>query len=167
MSDVPLLDAWWEALQMSHVIERDRSRMRPGAGAQSASPALTLDLAEEVIAYFLANVVTGSGWLAPVAGDVAAETIARILATLDPERMAQSADQDEPGSMRDDVVESLAESRMRDLASMGLLTAAADGGWTVPAELRHVIARATVLSATLAFVDEEFDDEFDEEFDDE
>lgn len=163
MSDVPLLEAWWEALQTADVIERDRSRMRPGAAAESTSTALSVDLAEEVIAYCLANVVTGSASPAQLAGDVAAATIARILVILDPERMVLGTALDEPRSINDDLVERLAESRMADLAAMGLLTATPEGGWTVAEELHHVVARATVLAATLSLVDDDdFDDGFDE-----
>ena len=159
MSDVPLLEAWWESLQTAHVIERDRSRMRPGPAAGSTSAALTLDAAEEVIAYFLANAVSGSGWMAPVAADVAVETIATLFSAVAPERVAPGLDPDEPPTIRDELIERLAESRIRDLASMGLLAATADGGWSVPDELRHVVARATMLAATLVMAGGELDDE--------
>ncbi|GAA4486470.1 hypothetical protein [Microbacterium panaciterrae] len=158
MSDVPVLDAWWEALQTADVIERDRSRMRPGSAAASASTALTLDTAEEVIGYFLANVITGSGWLAPVAADVAVEAIAVLLAAVDLGRNAPSPDLDEPASLHDEVVEKLAQSSIRNLASMGLVEATAAGGWSIRDELRRVVARATVLAATLVMDGDELDD---------
>ena len=159
MSEVPLLDAWWESLQTAHVIERDRSRMRPGPAAQHASAALTLDVAEDVIGYFLANAVSGSGWLSPVADEVAVETISLLFSAVAPGRFDPSAEADEPPSMRDEVIEALAASRMRDLASMGLVAATPNGGWGVADELRHVVARATVLAATLVMAGDEFDDE--------
>ena len=159
MSDVAVLEAWWEALQTAQVIERDRSRMRPGPAAASASTALTLDTAEEVIGYFLANAVTRSGWLAPVAADVAVEAIAMLLAAVDPDRITPGPDLDEPPSMRDEVVERLAQSCIRDLASMGLVVATAAGGWAVRDELRHVVARATLLAATLVMAGDDFDDD--------
>ncbi|MDQ4215489.1 hypothetical protein [Microbacterium capsulatum] len=158
MRDVPLLEAWWESLQTARVIERDRSQMRPGPATERASTALTLEVAEEVIGYFLANAVSGSGWFSPVAAEVAVEIIAMLMSAIAPDRIARNADPDEPASMRDEVVEGLAETRLRDLASMGLVVAAADGGWSVPDELRHVVARATVLAATLVMAGDEYDD---------
>ncbi|MGN8027505.1 hypothetical protein [Microbacterium sp. 22242] len=157
MSDVPLLDAWWEALQTAHVIERERSRVRPGPAAERASTGLAIDTAEEMIGYLLANIVTGSGWIAPASTDAAFEAIALLVSAVDPEREAPDPMPDGDPSLLDDVVDDIAQSRMEDLASMGLVVEGADGTWEVRDELRHVVARATVLAATLVYVD--LDDE--------
>ena len=153
MSDVPLLDAWREALQIAHAIERGRSRVRPGTAAERASAGLSINTAGEMIAYLLANIVTGSGWIAPASTEAAFEAIALLVSAVVPERDVPNPTPDGDPSLVDDLVDDIAQSRMEDLASMGLVAGGADGTWEVRDELRHIVARGAVLAATLVYVD--------------
>lgn len=144
MSELPELRAWWEALQVSELIEVTATRVRPGAAAGSwrSGNEPPIDDVEKVIGMFL-NAIVNPDIAAGRFEQVTAEDLLReLIIALSPETAEDFADED-----LDVFLAAAAHGRMRALAALGIVTESADGdSFAVPEPLRGVVARALLTS---------------------
>lgn len=145
--DVPMLSAWWEALQQADVLERTATRMRPGpeAPAWAAGALPPLDGAEILVSVYVAETLTQElhrdAWT--FERGVATLAMSRLLEALAPEDFeAESADPMTAWLMP------------RALRKIGLLELAGlvevgGGKRVVPPPLRGAVGRGLLMALAL------------------
>ncbi|QUW18210.1 hypothetical protein [Agrococcus sp. Marseille-Q4369] len=160
MLDVPMLDAWWEALLTAEVIETTASRVRPGPQASRwATGSPPPEDAEMLAGAFVAHAVT---WEARLARgyyneEAVAETIRRLLLAL-PRPDGDGADERSADQSADTMFAPRALRMLRQLVRAGLLQVDESRELAVPAALASVVARGAVLALTIIDIDDELDD---------
>ena len=151
VNDVPLVAAWWDALGLTGVIERDGSRFRPGlvAAAWLAELEPPLELAEQVLGLTLADVISGGYQSGAESAFLLAYLIARLTPALVPDGEMFEVEGPEPEPQYAGRVDAV----LRLLAHGGLVELGEDGVSVHPA-LRGVVARGIYVAATVADIPE-------------
>ena len=162
MRELPLLDAWWEALLAAELIEVTSTRLRRGAGAAAwlAEDLAPLDAAGALVAVFVAETLTGS-----LSEDADAWALARAQLTLAEAVRAldPAAPELEPRTEFERIFLEGAFHILARLARVGLLVDEGEGRLVAPEPLRGPVARGVVLAASLAAGVTGADDDFDDE----
>jgi len=147
MLDVPLLASWWTALRTSEVIQTASTVVRPGPMAAQwlAEELPPLELAEKVIAVFVAEVILEDlrrwGWYNE---QVAALTFRRLMHALAPDQDAPDQEEDTLELMLNQQV----TRKLRFFEQVGLVELNGDD-WTVAPILRGAVARGLLVTAAL------------------
>lgn len=158
MLDVPLLPAWWGALDAAEVIDVGTYRVTPGPAAQEwrAQSLPPLDQAEMIIAMTVAQYVCQelANRSVFLADRVAAIMISLLIRALSPGQVELALGEDEWDEW-DELVVPRARRNLQRLERVGVLTATAQGDFAVPPALRGAVARG-VISA-FAFLSGDFE----------
>ncbi|MGB3730355.1 hypothetical protein [Microbacterium sp.] len=132
MGELPLLTAWWSALNIAAVTELTATRVRPGGSADAWLGETTFEVAEFLAGLVAAEIITDAYFDLDDDDEheVVTDTVARVVAAL--------------GDGADAAFE-LSDMRMRTLEQAGYLERDADGAWIVPDALRSTVARAVMM----------------------
>ena len=143
MHDVPVLAAWWEALQITAIIETQSDRVYPGplAAHWLDEPLPPLELTELLMGMFI---IAALGDAPAKTSDAEDEAMGFILANLMHAVYPDSALQ--PDARPDPAVVSIAMPKLRQLEHAGLLQIDPSGAVTVPPMLRGVVAHALLVT---------------------
>ena len=143
MSDVPVLDAWWGALEMAGLTYTISDRVRPGpfAAHWSDKPLPPLEPAEMLIGMFIILVI--GDW--PTEPSETEDegmwlTLAHLVAAVSPNASLVSNEGNDP------VVVELAMSKLRQLEQVGVVNIDESGEVTVPLALQGVMAHSLLVT---------------------
>lgn len=170
IDEVPVLAAWWYALQAADVIEVGATRVRAG---RAASAGLSADVGARVVGAFVTDVVLpsyGGGVLAPA---MLTHTLHAVLSALSPEIELEPLDEQGAGPhtrLLADIAGDHAEGVLAVFARMGLVVGVPGGSGVsgvsargvvqdlrgsvfVPEGLRGAVAQGVAWALTAAAVD--------------
>jgi hypothetical protein len=149
--EIPELAAWWAALEDAGVIELTPTRVRPGPQADSLTVGgeFSLEVAEELMASYVAGILTGPlhAGSAPFGSAIVVQTMARLLEALVPETVREGGEV--PSLL--ELFELRARQELRRLEVAGLLEFADEsdgsGEISVPLALRGPVVLGAMMAA--------------------
>lgn len=146
--ELPELMAWWTGLDEAGVIELTSTRIRPGPHADSltSAAALSLDIADELISVYVAEIVTHPLFTTggPIIRPVVTQTIARIMEAIVPDSDIVQA----PRDGLPQLFQLRAQHELRRLETAGLVEFVNDGP-VVPLAVRSPVMLGVMMASAV------------------